>query len=202
MTTTPDPLAGDVPTEPAPRTGWRRFTPWLAALLAVVVVVGWQVVSRNPSLEAEGTTWSSPTTVTCGDRGVSLHASDDENVTDGSPLYAVLVRNASQFPVKLSTDSPAGFRVTFSGVVDAQAPRGEVPKATTDTLSLPTGQLAYLVVSAASPLPETLDGGGTVAEQVKLHTTTLGTTTSQSFELPDQVMIYAGDTPPQGYSCS
>jgi hypothetical protein len=120
---TPDPLAGDVPPEPAPRTGWRRFTPWLAALLAVVVVVGWQVISRNPSLEAEGTTWSSPSAVPCGEVDVSLHSSADQNVTDGSALYTVLLRNASQFPVKLAADQPVPFRVSFTDVVDMSAPR-------------------------------------------------------------------------------
>jgi hypothetical protein len=200
--TTPDPLAGDVPAEPTPRTGWRRFTPWLAALLAVVVVVGWQVLSRNPSLEAEGTRWSSTDVVTCGDDDVSLHADSDADVTDGSPLYAAVVRNASQFPVTLSSDQPAGFRVAFTDVVDTSKTAGTKPGATTSSVSVPTGKSVYLVVSAATPLPEIADGGGSIVQQVRLHTTTIGTTTSQTFQLPDQVLIYGGSTPPDGYRCS
>ena len=202
MPATPDPLEGDVPTEPAPRTGWRRFTPWLAALLAVVVVVGWLVISRNPSLEAEGTTWSSPMAVTCGEVDVSLHSATDQNVTDGSALYTVLLRNASQFPVKLSADQPVPFRVAFTDVVDMRAPRGGPPSSTSASVSVPTGKSVYLVVSAETPLPQLEDGAASILEQVRLHTTTLGTTSSQDFALPGNVVIYGGSTPPRGYSCS
>ncbi|GAA4842754.1 hypothetical protein GCM10023221_21000 [Luteimicrobium xylanilyticum] len=202
MPTTPDPLAGDVPNEPTPRTGWRRFTPWLAALLAVVVVVGWQVLSRNPSLEVEGTSWSSPATVSCDGVGVSLHGSTDENVTDGSALYAVAVRNTSQFPVKVSADSTADLRVSFTDVVEAGDAPGTFPPDTSASVSVPTGKSVYLVVSAASPAPKPATGTTTALEQVELHTTTLGTTTSQSFALPERVVLYGGSTPPAEYRCS
>jgi len=200
--TAPDPLAGDVSVEPAPRAGWRRLTPWLAALIAVVVVVGWQVVSRNPKLEAEGTTWSSPATVACGDGEVSLHRAADENVKDGSTLYAVLVRNSSQFPVKMSADQPKGFRVGFTGVVDASAPEGSTPGTTSASVSVPTGQTAWLVVSASSPSPELSDGGSVEVDAVRLHTVTLGTTTSHDFALPEPVVIHGAATPPAELGCS
>ena len=201
MHATPDTLEGDVPTEPTRRTGWRRFTPWLAALLAVVVVVGWQVLSRNPSLEA-GTTWSSPATVSCGGGEVSLHRATDANVTDGSPLYAVTVRNTSQFPVKLSADGPAGFRVSFTDVLPDGATPGTGPGATSSSVSVPTGKSVDLVVSAQKPLPEISDGGSVQVDRVRLHTVTLGTTTSQEHALPGHVVIYGGTTPPAELRCS
>ncbi|MGC5165878.1 hypothetical protein [Luteimicrobium sp. DT211] len=201
MPTAPDPLAGDVPAEPAPR-GRRRFTPWVAALLAVVVVVGWFVLSRNPRLEAEGSRWSSPATVTCADESISLHSSEDAAVTDGSPVYAALVRNSSQFPVTISAEQPAGFRVAFTGVVDVSTAASREPGSTTASVSVPTGQTVSLVVSAASPLPALADDASVGIARVRLRTTTLGTTSSQDFVLPDQVMIYGGETPPDGYRCS
>ncbi|MFC8732066.1 hypothetical protein ACFT5B_06360 [Luteimicrobium sp. NPDC057192] len=202
MPTAPDPLAGDVPAEPAPRTGWRRFTPWLAALLAVVVVVGWQVLSRNPSLEAEGTTWSSPAAATCQDGAVSLHKDTDPNVTDGSPLYAVTVRNASQFPVKLSADQPSGFQVAFTEVLTGGDTPETGPGTTSSSVSVPTGKSVDLVVSAATPQPERGTDGSAMVSEVVLHTVTLGTTTSQDFALPEPVVIHGGATPPAELGCS
>ena len=203
MPTTPDPLAGDVPNEPTPRTGWRRFTPWLAALLAVVVVVGWQVLSRNPSLDDGGVNWSSAAMVTCGADDVSLHGTSDDDVNDGSPLYATLVHNRSQFPVALSADAPAALQVGFSDVVEPLAASAAgAPGPTRASVTVPTGKSVWLVLSATSPMPEMAEGSARLVDRVTLHTTTLGTTTSQDFPLPDHVVLYGGSTPPAEYRCS
>ncbi|HWK91709.1 MAG TPA: hypothetical protein VNR17_05550 [Luteimicrobium sp.] len=200
MTHAPDPLAGDVPTEPTPRTGWRRLTPLLPVLLAVVVVVGWQVLGHHPSVETQDAEWSSSPFVTCGKEQVSPHGTGAAAVKDGSPLYAVEVRNTSQFPVTLSSTDVPAVRVGFTDVVsDPDAPFSPTDD-TRSSVSVPTGQSVWLVLRILTPIPE-------MEDPVSIWGTTLGTTTlgiasSRDVTFPSTVVLRSGTKLPAAPGCS